>query len=1253
MKRQSLLESRIVLNLSALLALLVSAIVVLGQSGTSTINGTVADQQNNLVAGATVTLSNAVKSFTRTQTTSEAGTFTFNLIPPGLYQIEVEAKGFKKGVVTDVNALVAKPTQADVRLEVGNVAEIVTVVSGAGEVLLNTQDAALGNNFTAQQITQLPLESRNVVELLSLQAGVTQEGYVTGSRADQANVTLDGVDVNEQQTGLDTVQDIAFDEVQAFSSVLRVSAESVQEFRVTTTNPNAAQGRSSGGQVALVTKSGTNDPHGSLYWSHRNTVTSANDFFNNLNGTERPTLLRNVYGGSFGGPIKKDRLFFFYSFEGRRDASQTPVTRDVPLASLGRGEVRYPIDTNGDGEADSVRTLAPSEIAALFPATGGVNPLALAVLADAARKYPANDFTIGDRLNTAGFRFNAPTPLEYNAHIARFDWNATKDGRHVLFLRGNYQYDVVGGVPQFPDTPAPNFWNHPYGYVAGHTWVINNRLINNFRYGLTREAFTNQGDSTENSINFRFVYSPRRFLRTLSRVTPTHNITDDLSFISGNHNYQFGTNIRIIRNRRNTFANSFDSAVTNPSFYDESGAVLDAPITDIIGSVSPVQNAVAAVLGRFSQYSANFNFLREGDIQGVGEGVEREFATEEYDWYVQDVWKLRPNLTLTLGLRYGLSRPVYETSGLQVKPRLSLTEFFARRVEGASTGRPYNDLITFDLAGPANDRPGFYELDKNNFQPRVSIAWSPSFKSGLLHKIFGNEGASVLRGGFAITNDYFGQQLAVQFDLNNPAGFASAFNISANTFNVSDSLAPLFTGFAQDVRSLPQIRVPGRLTFPFTPPAAGEAIETSLDDRNVSPINYSWNVSFGRTLPAGLSLDVAYIGRSARNLLASRDVAHFNNLRDPTSGMDWYTAAGLLDDLRVRNVPISSVQPIPYFENLFPTFRRLVGGVLLTPTQSAYRRVAREAAGGQNILDWTFLQSNCGNCLDNRGIFPDMFVHPQFATLDALSTVASSDYHAATFTLRERFKEHLTFDLNYTFSKSIDNASGLQQDSLFGYSSLILNPLDPQLTRSVSDFDVRHILNANAVWQVPLGRGRRFLRDTSSVVNSILGGWQISGIFRANTGLPVRPPIDQAQWATNWNTQSFGVRVRPIQSAPSFDGPNGPNLFSDPDAAYRSFRNARAGEVGDRNSLRLPGYWTLDMGVSKSFNMPWSENHKLQFRVEAFNITNTQHLGTIQLGRVFGLDIDPELTDPQPNFGTFTEIQGTPRVVQFGFRYSF
>jgi len=1227
--------------------LLVSA-NAFAQTGTSSVNGTVVDAQGNAVTGANVTLTSTGTNAARTQTTSESGAFVFDLIQPGEYSIEAEATGFKKAVVNEIRALVSKPTEVNVQLEVGNVAESVTVSATAGETIINTQDASLGNNFTTEQITQLPLESRNVVQLLSLQAGVTQEGYVAGSRADQANVTLDGVDVNEQQTGLDVVEAIAFDRTQAFSSVLRVTSESVQEFRVTTTNPNATQGRSSGGQVALVTKSGTNDFRGALYLSHRNTVTTANNFFNNLSGVERPKLLRNVYGGTLGGPIKKDRAFFFYSYEGRRDASQTGVVRDVPLPSLGRGEVRY------NNTAGGITTLTPANLATLFPETGGVNPAGLAVLADAARRYPANDFTVGDStparlLNTAGFRFNAPTPLEYSAHIARFDYNATEDGKHILFFRGNYQYDLVGGVPQFPDTPAPNFWNHPYGFVAGHTWAISSNKVNNFRYGMTREAFTNQGDSAENAITFRFVFDPLRFLRTLSRVTPTHNFTDDFSWIRGNQSFQFGTNIRLIRNRRTSFANSFDSAVTNPSFYEASGAVLDEPITDISGSTSPVQNAVAAVLGRFSQYSTNFNFGREGDVLPVGAGVEREFATEEYDLYVQDVWKARSNLTFTLGLRYGLSRPVYETSGLQVKPTISLSEFFERRVAGAAAGQPYNELVTFDLAGPANDKPGFYELDKNNFQPRISVAWSPDFKSGFLHKIFGSENTSVIRGGFAITNDYFGQQLAVQFDLNNPSGFASSQTISANTYNVTDSLAPRFTALGQDVRGLPNVTIPGQLTFPLVYPVGGEAIETSLDDRNVSPINYSWNVSYGRSLPAGFSLDVAYIGRSARNLLASRDVTHFNNLVDPRSGTDWYTAARQLNTLREANTPITSVQPIPYFENLFPNYRPVAS---LTPTQNAYRRIARDSVGGLNAYDWTFLQSNCRNCLDNRGIVPNAFVHPQFATLDALSTIASSDYHAGTLTLRQRFRT-ITFDFNYTFSKSMDNASGLQQDSLSGYSSLILNPLDEDSTRSVSDFDVRHIVNANAVWQLPFGRGRTFLSDAPAVINGILGGWQLSSIFRANSGLPVRPPIDAAQWATNWNTQSFGVRVRPIESSPTLNGANGPNLFSDQLAAYRSFRNALAGEVGDRNSLRLPGYWSLDMGLAKSFTMPWSENHQLQFRAEAFNVTNTQHMGVLQLGRIFGLDIDPSLTEPQLNFGSFTDIQGTPRVFQFGFRYSF
>ncbi|PYS76508.1 MAG: hypothetical protein DMF66_14320, partial [Acidobacteria bacterium] len=312
--------------------------------------GTVTDSQGNVVPGATVNLIDPGTNTTRTQTSSEDGHFAFDLIPPGTYRVEAEAKGFKKAVVTGVVALVAKPTDANIQLAVGNVSETVTVSATSAEALVNTQDATLGNNFVSQQITQLPLEARNVAALLTLQPTATREGYVAGAHADQANVTLDGIDINEAQTnqlggaaggGAGSNNLIDSTASPDRNTVIRLNADAIQEFRVTTSNPNASQGRSSGAQVELIAKSGKNQIHGSLYEAHRNTIFTANDFFNNRAGVARPKLIRNTYGGTVSGPIVKDKLFFFYGYEGRRDASQKTVVETVPLASLGRGEVRY------------------------------------------------------------------------------------------------------------------------------------------------------------------------------------------------------------------------------------------------------------------------------------------------------------------------------------------------------------------------------------------------------------------------------------------------------------------------------------------------------------------------------------------------------------------------------------------------------------------------------------------------------------------------------------------------------------------------------------------------------------------------------------------------------------------------------------------------------------------------------------------------------------------------------------------------
>ncbi|MFN2411627.1 MAG: hypothetical protein ABR535_01025, partial [Pyrinomonadaceae bacterium] len=354
---------------------------------------------------------------------------------------------------------------------------------------------------------------------------------------------------------------------------------------------------------------------------------------------------------------------------------------------------------------------------------------------------------------------------------------------------------------------------------------------------------------------------------------------------------------------------------------------------------------------------------------------------------------------------------------------------------------------------------------------------------------------------------------------------------------------------------------------------------------------------------------------------------------------------------------IHLVQEIPFFRHFFPTYTTTVNNVALNSTQRIYRLVARDGlpgpvGGGFDILDWTFVQL----LIDDvsrlvPGIGPNLFFHPQYAAFSAFGSNAKSDYHGATFSLRQRLGETLTFDLNYTWAKSFDNASGLQTGSSYG-SQFLFNPLRPDDNYAVSDFDIRHSVNANFILQVPFGKGRTYFTDTNAVVDVFLGGWQIAGVYRWNTGLPIGVPIDAAQWATNWNAQSNGVRLGNTRVRVNR---NTQNAFEDPTAAFQSFRNARPGETGDRNQLRLPGYSTLDLGLSKAFQMPWNENHKLQLRWEVINVFNYQYFNADNLTRSsFGLPQDPELNTPPEEFGQwFTSIQGNPRRMQFGLRYSF
>jgi hypothetical protein len=1212
----------------------------------------------------------------RSQMTDGSGEFSFAGVPPAIYRLDAEAPGFKKLTMEHVTATVSVTNEVPLRLELGDVTQSVTVASG--QEALQTADATLGNAFDGRRIEELPLNARNILGLLSLQPGVTRFGEVNGSRRDQANVTLDGADNNYQLSGLDPIALALGLGPQAFGSVLRATPESVEEFRVVTSNPNATDGRSAGAQVSLVTRAGTNQFHGSAYEFNRNTAFAANDWFNNQAGryvatdsqvlqgiaqagdekVPRPKLNRNVFGFTAGGPLIRNRLFFFFNYEGRRDASQTSVVRYVPTATFRQGILRY------QNTAGGVTTVAPDQLAALFPGTGGVNPVALQYLQ--AAPLP-NTNSIGDGLNQQGYRFNAVTPAAYSTDILRVDYRISD--RQLFFVRGNYQNDNYQLPQQFPTSAVPHLWVHPKGAAFGHDWSIGDRKVNTARFGVTRESLAQQGDSDANVVRF-YTYRPTTEQRSNTLISPTVNASDDFSVMFGHHSLHFGANVRWIRNDTASLKNSFDLLSANYNFYPSPATTLAGPLTGLASSfLTNGEASVAILLGRLTQYTANILYGANGQPLPSGAAAVRSFATQEYEGYAQDTWRIRPNLTLVYGLRYSVNRPVYERNGFQAAPTVNLGGYLASRQAGAAKGQPYNAPIGIQLSGPANNGPPAWNTNWNNVAPNVAIAWMPNAPGGVLGRLLGGSGSSVIRAGFREMFDRFGSSLMAYYDQSSSLGFYTTSQTSAGTFNLTNNLPPLLTTQVS-TRSFPGITPPTTLTFPRIYPSDGTPrVDSALDSSLQTPREYSWNFTYGRSITKTLSVEASYVGRLGTHLLVSRDIAQYNNLTDPSSGQTWYQAAGLLAQMHDQGLQLGSAgfnqatPNIPFFNNLFPgtsiqqAAQKLLGKPLpalngLTPSQQAAAIVAG-GSGGLNMTNWVGLQSMLNN---SSSLGSAAFIQPQYASLLTYSTIGSSNYNAFVISIRERLSSSLTVDFNYTRSKSFDTGSTLEGgDGGPNFGGLALNAFNVNGSRALSNFDIPNSFNSNFVWAIPVGRNKHFAAHLSAIADAFLGGWQLSGIWRYHTGLPINFPEVNGFDAVASQQASNAVRIRPVQTSTA-DVNGYPSIFANPVTAYQSFENAMPGQQGDRNVFRLPHYSTMDAGLSKSFHIPRLEAHILQVRWEVFNITNSQPFGSLVYATI---GQDPFASQPQPTWGRFGGSQ-TPvgesrpgRVMQFGMRYSF
>lgn len=1323
---------RSVKSLALLLVVLsLATALIWAQSSTTSLRGTIADSSGAAVVNAKVTLTNPERALERTVTTGDTGQYDFLQLPPGTYRLTVEAKGFRRYEQTNIQLLVNNPGQANVTLVVGTTSEVLEVTAEGAHV--NTADATLGNAFNEHQVTNLPLEGRNVPDLLSLQAGVaylgnrpdvdrnvdTRSGAVNGARSDQSNVTLDGVDVNDQVSG------------SAFTSVLPVTLDSVQEFRVTTSNSNADAGRSSGAQVALVTKSGTNNFHGSLYEYHRNTFTSANDYFvktaelQSGQPNEPPKLIRNIFGGSVGGPLVKNRLFFFANYEGARQREEASVLRIVPSDNLRQGIIRYvcdPTDPNcstsnpnvsvvNDANLGLVASLTPAQIQTMDPLGLGNSQPVL----DYFNSFPEpNDFSQGDQLNFLGYRFRGAVPTNRNWYIAKVDYNLNRSGTHTLFWRGALRNDTHSTAPYLPGTSALRTQaDYSKGFAVGYTAVLKSNLINNFRWGFTRQSFGNLGNNdTQPVIYFRGLnddegpnQSELAVTRSSTFQTPVHNFADDLSWTKGKHTLQFGANVRFIRNPRRNFLNSFSSGTTNSSGLNTAG---------IVGTNSPLNPGthggagfpgvdpsfrlgynwpIMAMMGIVSEVDATFNFDKTGTALAQGTPLTRRFGADEYEFYVQDSYRLKPNLTLNYGLRYSLFSPPWETRGTEVTPTISLGDWFQQRGSkmlngGSSVTDP---LITYDLAGPASNRPGYYNWDYHNFGPHIAFAYSPDAKDGWLGKLVGGGAKTVIRGGFGIVFDRIGAGLLNTFDSRGSFGLSTQITAPVPcagppstdpTCTAGVPVAPRVTSLTEvpqnDALGNPYFPPTPSGGFPYTYPPAGTglAIQWGLDSHIKTPYAYTIDFSYGRELPHNMSLEVTYVGRLAHRLLTQEDLAMPLNIVDPQSKISYFTAARRLSEIGFQGTPTSSVNAAmvgptaAYWQNIIAQLQpgdayslACSGGYTTDVVQAVYDLFG--CGGGPvfgfgdettplaNIDYWGSDFSGNAGILGQSGAYypskfgPNAFFNSQFHSLYAWRSIGSSNYHAMQVNLRKRLSQGVQFDFNYTYSKSIDISSDAERiDAWSGLGGQIINSWDPNALRAVSDFDAKHQMNANWIVELPFGKGRRLAGGSHGPLEAIIGGWQLSGLARWTTGFPTSAS-NGATWPTNWQLGGEAVQIATPHPKTTIRSDGSVNLFPQDlpvtDAGLGPFRHDLPGESGTRNNLRGQGFATLDMGLSKRWKMPHLESHSLLFRWEVFNVPNLKRFDVATVNN----DIS------STSFGTYSGLYTNPRVMQFALRYEF
>ena len=1197
------------------LTIIISATGYCFAQSTGNIKGTVADPNGGLVAGAAIEAVNNQTGEKRTATTSDVGTYNITNLPVGVYTLTATATGFGPGTAKDVQVSVAFTTEANIALPVGGATASVTV-SSANDVStqLNTNDQQLSTLIDNKKIMDLPLLSRDPNGLILLAPGVTQTqtalgGFsVNGQRERNNNFMVDGIDNNDAD-----VPGIA-------GGAATPNIDATQEFRVLTSQFNAEFGRNTGAVINVVTKNGTNDFHGGLYMYYRSQRFAARNFFD----AEKQPLQRKQFGGSIGGPIKKDKAFFFFNYEGDRSLSSTTETRTVPSAQARLGI--FPNTPFGTLDIRQTGANNRSQLGICNVFGVGDQPTCNAVL-------PGGNLAINPGLqqflnlyplgNVPGqgvlpgvfdlFRFSAPNRNNIDTTATRIDWKITE--KHSL--AGSFNTSK-GDFDLFPETfpgsgDASRTPQKSYVLSVNLTSTLSPNMVNEFRFGGNRleSIFFGPGDGGAGRDPYDAILAafqtggidthiqpfggPNGELVSLTggtitgfgafdtqfRFTGTTVLGDNLTWVNGAHTFRGGAEQRwVYSNGASNFGRSetinFNTSQFGGSFLQDA-AGNPIPTTGIGGQL---QNFASLLYGFFGVQSQSQFFNK--DAVRVDQDY-RGYRVRETGIYFQDTWRVRPNLTLNYGLRWDYNAVPYEVNGQM-----------STLVDQNPSGPQPAGGFEFKLVGKNSANPNLklWDNDYNNFAPRFGFNYSPGWSTGWISKLTGGPTKMSIRGGYGIFYDRVFTNLFGNSSANPP--FQRDFQFLFDFLGQRG-----FTGGIADDGNGNISRVPTQETSPFA--VNGDELlpvifalpgNNNFQSKFATPYTQSWNFGFQRELGHLFLFEADYVGSHGVDLL-----------RDISGALPSVTR---VNAIRGTNTQISPTS----------TRNNFLNGVLNTAFNPIFLNVA--------------------------------LGHSTFNSMQLRLTKTLTNKELGTG----------QFQVVYAWSHSIDDSA----DSLVpgggpGGASERALPRDSSgfaggfsaPERGNSGFDVRHRLVVNFIYDLPL-------KFSNRTMDRFLGNWTMSGIVQSQTGTPfsIFGGTDSAGTGLGQRADfaPAGLGLSDLSAATTdprtYTGP-ARSLFRNPCPANRTNLSpttcsaavgtavGRQGTVG-RNQFYGPAFNKVDFSVIKRF--PITENTRFTIRADFFNIFNTVNFG------LPGNDINSQL------FGQSTTA-GAPRIIQFAGRFDF